>query len=302
MQSNETVIPFSRILRWYFLFLTGLAILSMLLFLTFRMFASDPFYDHVLGSVLTFVDGEFITYVGIGFLAQMIDGALGMAYGVSSTSFLMSVGVSPAVASASVHAAEVVTSGLSGLSHWKFGNVTKDLFYRLALPGAIGAAAGAYILTSIDGDQIKPYVSAYLLLMGIVILAKAMRKSFASKPFKRLRLLALFGGFVDASGGGGWGPVVTSTLIGSGRSPRFTIGTVNAVEFIVAATATGIFSVFVGLESWNVILGLIMGGAFAAPLGAYFCSKVKVRTLMTLVGVLIVALSIRTIIKSFGLM
>jgi len=242
---------------------------------------------------------KFLFFVIAGFVAQLIDGALGMAYGVTSTSLLLSVGVPPAVASASVHMAEVFTTAASGVSHWKFGNISRGLFMKLALPGAAGAAIGAYVLTSFDGAVIKPYVAAYLLVMGVIILFKTSGKSLVYREVKRVRSLALVGGFVDASGGGGWGPVVTSTLIGSGHQPRVTIGTINAVEFLVALTASGVFSLFVGLGEWQVVLGLIFGGVLAAPAGAYACRRIKPQTCMFLVGVLIVVLSLRTIILSF---
>jgi uncharacterized membrane protein YfcA len=298
LHSVESTVSFSTVLRLYFFFFSGLVILVLLAIVTIKFFNPESFSGVILRSIESLSGSEFFIYVGIGFLAQVIDGALGMAYGVTSTSFLMSVGVSPAVASAGVHAAEVVTTGFSGLSHWKFGNVTKALFFRLALPGAIGAALGAYVLASFDGDQLKPFVSFYLLLMGVFLLSKTVRTVRLPRLFRQHSVLGLVGGFVDSSGGGGWGAIVTSTLIGSGHTPRFTIGTVNAVEFIVAASSTGVFSVLIGLENWDVILGLILGGALAAPLGAYVCTKVRGTILMSLVGILIIALSIRTLLIS----
>jgi uncharacterized membrane protein YfcA len=241
------------------------------------------------------VTAQLLFYIASGFTAQLIDGTLGMAYGVTSTSLLLSAGVPPAVASASVHAAEVVTSGVSGFSHWRFGNVRGDLLRRLALPGALGAAFGAYFLTSFDGATIRPYVAAYLLSMGIIMLCKALRRNVSFTPPRSVGLLALVGGFVDASGGGGWGPVVTSSLLGTGKEPRTTIGTVNATEFVVAATASGVFSVFVGLTGWPVVLGLIVGGILAAPLGAYLCHKINANICMLLVGFLIIALSLKNL-------
>lgn len=247
-----------------------------------------------------FTEGGFLIYLMVGFAAQMVDGALGMAYGATSTSMLLSAGVPPAAASASVHIAEVFTTGASGFSHWRFGNVDKDLFKRLALPGAIGAGLGAYVLTSFDGNILKPYVAAYLLIMGAVIIRKAVRRSITMSERKGVGLLALFGGFIDASGGGGWGPVVASTLLGSGRSPRLTIGTVNASEFLIALTASGVFTIFLGVNHWDVIAGLVAGGLLAAPLGAFVASRVKVRPAMVLVGLLIIFLSLRTLIKTFS--
>lgn len=243
-------------------------------------------------------DSQFLIYVLAGFVAQMIDGALGMAYGVSSTTFLMSFGVSPAVASASVHVAEVFTTATSGISHWRFGNVNRALFKKLAIPGALGAGIGAYALTSFDGNLIKPYIAGYLIIMGVIIIAKATKKMVQFTEPKRVTLLALFGGFADASGGGGWGPIVTSTLIGRGNNPKLTIGTVNAVEFFIALTASGIFTLFIGINTWDVIFGLIVGGMIAAPLGAYVTHKINLNRAMILVGLFIILLSARTIILS----
>src|SRR4051812_3137987 len=224
------------VLRWYLIIAIGLLIVAMLFIFLLNLSPPHTTYNAYLNSVLDFFNTQFFIFLGVGFIAQMIDGALGMAYGISSTTFLMSTGVPPAVASASVHVSEVFTTGVSGIAHWRFGNVDMKLLRKLIIPGAIGAALGAYVLSSFNGAVIKPYVSAYLIIMGFVVIIKAFKKKVAFKEPKRVGWLALFGGFVDASGGGGWGPVVTTTLIGSGNHPRLTIGTVNAVEFFIALT------------------------------------------------------------------
>lgn len=294
-------VSLTRLMRWYgIVAAASIAVFTASTALVY-IFMERQIFVSFISSLGFFIQQEFLIYLLVGFIAQLIDGALGMAYGVSSTSFLLSTGVSPITASASVHIAEVFTTGISGISHWKFGNVDKNMFKRLALPGALGAGIGAYVLTSFDGDVIKPYVSAYLLIMGFVIISKAFRRVIAFKDYKNVRWLALFGGFVDASGGGGWGPVVTTTLISSGNVPKLTIGTVNAVEFFVALTASGIFTLFIGSNSLAVIAGLIVGGALAAPLGAFICHKINPRAAMIAVGLLIIFLSMRTILKSFGL-
>lgn len=240
----------------------------------------------------------FLIYAFVGFAAQMIDGLLGMAYGVSATTFLLTAGVSPISASAAVHLSEVFTSGASGLSHIRFGNVNKKLFYALMLPGSLGAATGAYILTNIDGNIIKPYISVYLLIMGIVIIRKALLNSNKKRiTSKKIPYLAAFGGFVDAIGGGGWGPVVNSNLIGGGRAPRYAIGTVSMAEFFITFASTSVFSFSIGLTHWRVILGLIVGGVIAAPIAAYFAGKIKAKPLMIAVGILLILLSVRTIVK-----
>lgn len=246
------------------------------------------------------MEANFIVFVVVGFLAQMIDGALGMAYGVSSNTFLLSLGIPPAAASASVHMAEVATTGISGFSHWKLGNVDWKLVKRLLVPGVIGGVLGAYVLTSIDGNIIKPYISAYLLIMGGVIIYKAFtltpKKKMDEYHGSRVSWLGLAGGFCDAVGGGGWGPVVTSTLVARGKHPRMTIGSVNFSEFFVTLGQSILFVVTLSLgEYWQIILGLLVGGAIAAPIAARLTQKLPVKTLMIFVGILIVLLSIRTL-------
>jgi uncharacterized membrane protein YfcA len=243
---------------------------------------------------------SFLWYVLVGFAAQMIDGALGMAYGVSSNTFLLSLGIPPAAASASVHMAEVVTTGVSGFSHWKLGNVDWKLVRRLLIPGVIGGLLGAYILTSIDGNIIKPYIAVYLLIMGGVIVYKAFTMKLRKKPDEyhgpRISLLGLFGGFCDAIGGGGWGPVVTSTLVARGKNPRMTIGSVNFSEFFVTLGQSILFVLTLSFaEYWQIILGLLLGGAIAAPLAAKLTQKLPMKALMAFVGGLIILLSIRTL-------
>ena len=240
-------------------------------------------------------DQNFILFVVIGFTAQMIDGALGMAYGVSTTTLLLTLGVSPAAASASVHVAETFTTGLSGISHFSFGNVNWYLVKRLVIPGSVGAISGAYILSSIEGEVIKPYISVYLLIMGALILFKAIRKIEMSNVQTHLIPLGLIGGFLDAIGGGGWGPIVVSTLLARGNDPRFTIGSVNFAEFFVTLAASITFLLTVGLVQWQIILGLAIGGGIAAPLAAYVSKHLHTRTLMVMVGVLIILLSARTL-------
>ncbi len=251
------------------------------------------------------MDLNILVFILVGFLAQIIDGALGMAYGVSSNTFLLSIGVPPAAASASVHMAEVVTTGISGFSHWRMENVDKDLIKRLVLPGVLGGVTGAYLLTSIPSDVIKPIVSAYLLIMGFVILFKALRVGEIVKGIPAyISLLGLIGGFFDAIGGGGWGPIVTTSLIARGSHPRYTIGSVNFSEFFITFAESITFILALKLsffaEFWAIIVGLLIGGAIAAPLAAIVCRKLPTRVLMAMVGVLIIALSIRTIYLSLA--
>lgn len=238
---------------------------------------------------------DFFLYVGVGLLAQLVDGSLGMAYGITSTSFLLGIGVPPALSSTSVHVSEMFTTGASAISHYQFKNINKKLF-RALLWGVVGSVAGAYLLSEvIDGNFIKPYISLYMLILGFVILKKAFQKNIAKRKTKRVGVLAIFGGFMDAIGGGGWGPIVTSSLLGQGRNPRYAIGSVNAAEFLITLSSGVTFLFFEGVNSWQIILGLVVGGIIAAPFGAILINKVPRRPLMFIVGSVVIFLSFRTL-------
>lgn len=241
------------------------------------------------------IDSSILLYILAGFVAQMIDGALGMAYGVTATTFLLSFGIPPAASSASVHASEVFTSGVSGLMHLKFGNVNTKLFKSLLIPGVIGAILGAYILSSFEeyNDVIKPLVSVYTLVLGTIILIKAIRKHRERRRIRRIFPLAITGGFLDSIGGGGWGPIVSSTLIARGRNPRYTIGSVNLAEFFIALSSSLTFVTIIGLTHWIIIAGLIIGGVIAAPIAAYLANKIPTKTIMILVGLVVIILSLK---------
>ena len=238
----------------------------------------------------------FFWFLLVGFVAQTVDGALGMAYGVSSNSILLGIGIPPAVASAWVHFAQVFTSLASGFSHWKLGNVQWGLAKRLIIPGVSGAIVGAYFLSNVDGEVIKPFIAIYLMIMGLIILSKIFKKK--KKEFdsngKSLPYLASVGGFADAIGGGGWGPIVNSTLLGKGQAPRFAIGTGNFVEIFVSLASATTFLFFIKELSLAPVLGLILGGVIAAPFAAIICKKLNPKILMGFVGVLIICLSFRT--------
>jgi uncharacterized membrane protein YfcA len=244
---------------------------------------------------------EFWMAVAVGLLAQTVDGALGMAYGITSTSFLLATGSSPAVASASVHIAEVFTTGVSGISHIKLGNVNKSLFLRLLVPGMVGAAAGAWVVSTVDGAAIKPFIAAYLLLMGLYVISKIFRKIKPRREEpKHVAKLGLFGGFVDAAGGGGWGPVVTTTLVGTGNDPRMTIGSVNLAEFFLTFISAGVFAMLVDENPWVTVAGLVMGGMFAAPFAAMLTKRLHTKALLALVGSVIVLISAFNIYKALA--
>jgi hypothetical protein len=244
---------------------------------------------------------EFWWCVAAGFVAQLIDGALGMAYGVTASSLLLTFGVTPAAASATVHAAECFTTGASAISHHAFENIDRPLFRRLLFPGVLGAIIGAYILTSLPGEALKPYVAVYLLVMGLIIVAKAFREFPPRSVTTHLAPLGFVGALLDTIGGGGWGPVVASTLIVRGNHVRTTVGTVNAVEFFVTVAASATFFLTIGLSNWQMILGLALGGLPAAPIGAWVCRHFPVKRLMVIVGLLVIVLSLRTLLHHFGL-
>jgi uncharacterized membrane protein YfcA len=244
---------------------------------------------------------EFFIFVLGGFIAQMIDGSLGMAYGVTASTFLMSFGVSPAAASASIHASEIFTSGASGLSHLKFQNVNKRLFKTLLIPGVLGAIAGAYILSSFEEYNviIRPIVATYTLTLGVIIIIKARNIQPKRRKTKNVPALAGFGGFMDSVGGGGWGPIVATTLIARGRSPRYTIGSVNLAEFFVSFASSVTFFLSIGIGYFQIIAGLIVGGIIAAPLAAHLVRKLPVKKMLVVVGVVVIIVSIRLIALSF---
>ncbi|MDX2194935.1 MAG: sulfite exporter TauE/SafE family protein [Cytophagales bacterium] len=256
-------------------------------------------YRELAQSIKDFINPDLFQFILIGFAAQIVDGALGMAYGATCTSSLLSVGLSPAMASASVHIAEIFTTGASGLSHLKFKNVNKKLFLYLVIPGVCGAILGAYIISDlIDGKYIKPFMALYLMILGVVIMRKAFINIRKKEKTKNIGILALFGGFMDAIGGGGWGPIVTSTLLSKGREANYTIGSVNMAEFFIALAGAGTFMIFIKISGWQTIAGLIIGGVIAAPFAAYLVSKVKRKTIMITVSLLIIALSIRTLLMT----
>ena len=231
---------------------------------------------------------DILPFIGVGFGAQVVDGALGMAFGVLSNTLLISLGVAPAAASAGVHTVESFTTCVSGISHIAHRNVDWKLLARLTIPGMIGAALGAYVLTQVDGATAKPFVLGYLTLIGLFLVWRGVRYPPHHKPPSVIDPLGLAGGFLDAAGGGGWGPVVTGNLLVQGAEPRKTIGTVNTAEFLVTLTASITFVAALGLAAFTVAtLGLLIGGVLAAPLGAWLVKRVPAKPLLVLVGILL---------------
>lgn len=243
---------------------------------------------------------DFLLYLLIGFAAQLVDGALGMAYGVTASTMLLGAGLPPAVTSATVHAAECFTSGASAVSHRAFGNIDRRLFLRLLLPGIAGAAIGAYMLTRLDGDAIKPWIAGYLMLIGAVLIRRALLRVEPREVKKHVGPLGFFGAMIDAIGGGGWGPIVTSHLLARGSHFRFTVGSVSAVEFFVTLTASLVFLLTLGLSHWSLILALALGGIAAAPLGGWLVRRVPARPMLAVVGGVVILLSLRTLWKTLA--
>jgi uncharacterized membrane protein YfcA len=245
---------------------------------------------------------DFLLLAAIGFFAQIADGALGMAFGVISSSAMLAMGLPPAHASAIAHTAEIFTTATSGASHVYFRNVDWRLVLRLGVAGVVGAVAGAWFLSNIDGNLARPFVAAYLLVIGILILLKAFRRAPQRDPaFSIAPPLGLVGGFLDASGGGGWGPVVTSTLIGSGQAPRTVVGSVNTTEFFIASAAAATFFVELGASPVYELAALVLGGVVAAPFGGWVVKHVSPRVLMILVGALVILLASWQLARAFKL-
>ena len=262
-------------------------------------YISFPEIWKVTGGYLNKLDKNFHWMVLAGFVAQMVDGALGMGYGVTSASILLSTGISPAAISGSIHTAEMFASGASGYSHYKFGNVNKKLFKILVIPGVIGAVAGAFLLVFLGtqyANYIRPIMAAYTLFLGFRILLNAFKKLNQQKKFKRYGALAGLGGFLDSFGGGGWGPIVTTTLITKGRSPRFVIGTVSLTEFFVTLASAFSFFILLGVTHIQTIVALIIGGFIAAPLAARLVGKLPRKTSFILLGVLVIIWSCKILV------
>lgn len=250
-------------------------------------------------SAFSFAD--ILPFILVGFAAQLVDGALGMAFGVISSTLLVSLGVPPAAASASVHAVEVFTTGASGISHVLHKNVSWKLFRRIVIPGVIGGVLGAYVLTQIPVGYARPIVLAYLSGIGLYILWRGLRHGHRERHPRVVEPLGLVGGFLDAAGGGGWGPVVTSNLLVQGAHPRKVIGTVNTAEFFLAVTISATFLASLGAEAFTqAMAGLLIGGIAAAPLGGLVAKRVPARGLLIMVGVVLVLTSGYGIWRSLG--
>ncbi|GHD72246.1 UPF0721 transmembrane protein [Luteimonas padinae] len=246
------------------------------------------------------IDSHFLMFVAIGLGAQLVDGALGMAFGLVSSSILLAMGMPPAAVSASVHTAEVFTTGVSGAAHGMLGNVDRRLLLRLAVPGVVGGAIGAFALSRVDGAAIKPWIHAYLLVLALLILVRALGRRIPRREVRRVGVLGFVSGLLDAIGGGGWGPMATSTLLANGGEARTSIGTVSASEFPVTLAISITFLFTVGLEHWRIIVGLLLGGVIAAPLAALLVRHVRERLVLLAVGLLVLGISVYQIYRALA--
>lgn len=246
------------------------------------------------------IPAVFFGMVLVGFFAQLVDGALGLGYGVTCSTSMMLLGIKLPAISGSIHTAEMFSSGISGFSHYKFGNVNKKLFYWIAIPGVIGAVGGALLLIYLGSKCEKityGILASYTLLIGIRLIILAYRKKIEKKQLKNTSFLGFAGGFFDAFGGGGWGPIVTSTLLAKGRKSSYVVGTVSLAEFFVTLAASVTFFASLGISHWYIILGLIIGGSIAAPLGARLAGKLPQKTALLLVAFLVIVFSVRMLLK-----
>jgi len=264
----------------------------------------------------TSVEHDLIVATIVGFIAQGIDGSLGMAYGITCNTMLISFGIPPIASSASIHASEIITSGAESVAHLRAGNVDKGILKYLIFPGMIGAGIGAYLLTNIPGEKIKPFISVYLFMMGLLLIEKAFERKpliirsfifFRDKLMKareerwghKLMPFGMAGGILDSIGGGGWGPLITLTLFFKGENLRKAIGSVTVSEFFVTIASASALMAYLKLEYWQTIVGLIVGGLLAVPLGPYLTKKLPYKTLMLMVGILVVGLSLRNLYSFF---
>jgi siroheme synthase-like protein len=276
-------------------FIWGAIILSILVAVTALWFNEPAFKAYALT-----VKPEFYYFLGAGFVFALIDGAIGMSYGVTTTSFSLQLGIPPAAASMGVHLSEIMSNGIAGWMHYRMGNINWKLFWLLLFPGIIGAVSGAYLLSSLEhySQYTKPFVSIYTLILGCVILSKAFKTGVkkSSEKIKNIRLLGLGGGFIDAVGGGGWGSIVLSTLIAGGRHPRFSLGTVKLSRFFIALMSSITFITMLSSKHWEAVAGLVIGSAISSPIAAKISNKISAKAIMVAVGIIVILISIKSII------
>ncbi len=246
------------------------------------------------------METDLVFYVVAGFLAQIVDGSLSMAYGLTASSILLTAGLPAATVSATVHTAECFTTGASALSHRAFGNIDKALFKKLIIPAVAGAIIGAYVLSNLAVGMLRPFIAGYLVLMGIIIIYKVWQDFPSRRVTSYTRPLGFFGAMIDAIGGGGWGPIVASNLAARGNDIRTTVGTVIAVEFFVTLAASITFFINMGLQHLDIILALAGGGILAAPFGAWIVKKVPIKPFMVFVGLFIICMGTYNFLKAMN--
>lgn len=249
------------------------------------------------------INPRFYWFLTAGFIFAMIDGAIGMSYGVTSTTFSLSMGIPPASASTAVHISEILSNGIAGWMHFKMGNINKKLFKVLIIPGIIGAVSGAFILSSLEdyNHYTKPLISVYTLILGVVVLRKALhlnkKRTVRVKKIKKIGTLGFVGGFIDAVGGGGWGSIVLSSLIAGGRNARYSLGTVKMTRFFIALMSSLTFLTMLDGLRWYAVTGLVIGSAIASPIAAKVSNKISAKTIMVAVGIIVILASLNTIGK-----
>jgi len=284
----------SRRMRWV---LWGAGFFSILLVLGLFWFNNPSFRSYLEG-----IHPTFYYFLIAGFIFAMIDGAIGMSYGVTSTTFSLSMGIPPASASTAVHVSEILSNGIAGWMHFRMKNVNMRLFWLLLIPGVIGAVLGAVLLSSLEHYSYitKPIVSVYTLTLGVVILLKAVRinrKKIGAK-IKNIRFLGFGGGFIDAVGGGGWGSIVLSSLIAGGRNARYALGTVKLTRFFIALMSSLAFITMLNNVYWDAVMGLVIGSAIASPIAARLSNKISVKAIMVAVSIIVIVVSLKTIITT----
>jgi siroheme synthase-like protein len=272
----------------------GSIILSLVIAVT-ALWYNEPGFKAYAQTIGT----EFYYFLAAGFLFALIDGAIGMSYGVTTTSFSLQMGIPPAAASMGVHLSEIMSNGIAGWMHYRMGNINWKLFKMLLIPGIIGAVTGAYLLSSLEhySQYTKPFVSLYTLILGFVILSKAFKTGVkkSHEKIKKIPLLGLGGGFIDAVGGGGWGSIVLSTLIAGGRHPRFSLGTVKLSRFFIALMSSITFISMLNGKHWEAVAGLVIGSAIASPIAAKISNRISAKAIMIAVGVIVILISIKSI-------
>lgn len=301
VETSEVVSKATKGSNWY---LIGLGIILIIAFSIFAMYEFGVMDD--LLQILARDNHIFYWMLLAGFLAEIVAGSMGMGYGVMCTTTLLMLNIPPPVVSASIHSAESFTTAAGSISHWKLGNVNKKLIKALALPAIIGAILGAVAL-SYFGEHYakitKPFIAAYTLYLGFTILRNAFRKKEVKTKRKKTNIttLGLVGGFIDSFGGGGWGPLVTGTFIKNGRTPRYVVGSSTVAKFILTVTSAITFIITIGIQHWNIVAGLLIGGIITAPFSAMLTAKLPVKKMFIIVGILVITMSLITIYRAIFL-